>query len=225
MFTPKIGEDSPFDAHIFQMGGWNHQLDGDFSKATPPGCHPYLCPMGGGLTAKPPSIWNLKNPIFTHIEMVHLWQTNGQTKQPENTPKRKRRCIYQTIHAWFFLFTYIYIYTHLTIILPYFTTTKHPNVGKYTIHGCYGSTNYHFWGCVFFLGGPVMSWRVVDDWKRHLINGFSELTLSLQSSRPFVNLLLQVERVNKDWTPVHYLSSVWDLCLSCREVDWLQSYI
>ena len=27
IFTPKIGEDSHFDEHIFQMGWFNHQLD------------------------------------------------------------------------------------------------------------------------------------------------------------------------------------------------------
>ena len=25
VFTPKIGEDSPFDDHIFQLGWFNHQ--------------------------------------------------------------------------------------------------------------------------------------------------------------------------------------------------------
>ena len=27
IFTPKMGEDSHFDEHIFQMGWFNHQLD------------------------------------------------------------------------------------------------------------------------------------------------------------------------------------------------------
>ena len=50
-----------------------------------------------------------------------------------------------SIHVW-------YICLHL----PYFTIKKEPNVGKYTIHGCYGICCFLQFNCDVFWGGFIV---------------------------------------------------------------------